>query len=55
MRYWLFFPVLIWGHVINVFTGYYYDNYNFLDINDSFYDKLAPRSMPGGRVWARPA
>ena len=25
MRFWLFFPCVIWGNIVNVFTGYYYD------------------------------
>jgi hypothetical protein len=54
LKYWLFFPCVIWGNIVNVFTGYYFDNHDFLDQVNSFYDKLAHRPMPGGRVWARP-
>jgi hypothetical protein len=54
LKYWLFFPLVVWGNVVNIFTGYYYDNFDFLDQITSLYDKLAHRPMPGGRVWARP-
>lgn len=31
LKFWLFFPCVIWGNVVNVFTGYYYDKHDFLD------------------------
>lgn len=54
LKFWLFFPCVIWGNVVNVFTGYYYDKHDFLDQVTSLYDKLSHRPMPGGRIWARP-
>lgn len=54
LKFWAFFPLVIWGNIINVFTGYYFDNYNFIDEGTGIYDKLANRNMPSGRVWARP-
>lgn len=54
LKYWIFFPWVLWGNIVNVFTGAYYDKMDFLDQITSLYDKLAHRPMPGGRVWARP-
>lgn len=46
IRFWLFFPCVVWGNVVNVFTGYYYDNFDFVDQVTSLYDKVAFRPMP---------
>lgn len=54
MKYWLYFPFIIWGITNHVFTGYYYDNYDFKDSAKTFYDKLSGRVVPSGRNWARP-
>jgi hypothetical protein len=40
-RFWAFLPFVLWGNIVNVFTGYYYDHYDFLDDVTSLYDKLA--------------
>lgn len=43
LKFWSFLPLVLWGNIVNVFTGYYYDNYDFLDGITSLYDKLAHR------------
>lgn len=55
LRFWLFYPCVIWGMTAHVVTGYYFDNYDHTDDRDmGYYDKLAPRPLPSARVWARP-
>lgn len=55
VKYWLFLPVVVWGVVNHVFTGIYYDNYDFSQDRDfRVYDKLTLRNTPEGRVWSRP-
>lgn len=46
LKFWLFFPCVVWGNIMHVFTGHYYDNFDFLDDVYSLYDKLAYRPMP---------
>jgi len=55
LRYWLFYPVVLWGITNHVFQGMYFDEYDFDEDNDSkVYDKLSSRALPFARVWSRP-
>jgi hypothetical protein len=54
LKFWAFLPFVLWGNIVNVFTGYYFDHYNLLEDTGNLYDKLAHRAIPAGRVWARP-
>ena len=55
IKYWCFYPFLLWGLTNHVFQGIYFDNYNFDEDQDlKVYDKLAQRPIPFARVWSRP-
>lgn len=55
LRFWMVYPCIIWGMTVHVMTGLYYDHYDHsMDRDMGFYDKLACRTLPSARVWARP-
>ena len=55
LKYWLFYPFLLFGMTNVVWEGMYFREHDFS--NDSFskvYEKLIPREIPFARVWTRP-
>ena len=55
LRYWLFYPVVLWGMTTHVNQGLYQETFDHnFDKDIRVYDKLAVRPLPFFRVWARP-
>ena len=55
MKYWAFYPFVLWGFTNHVFQGMYFDEFDFERESDmKVYDKLAHRPLPFARVWSRP-
>ncbi len=55
IRYWLFYPFLLWGMTTHVNTGWYQNHYDHGSDRDlRIYDKLAARPLPFNRVFSRP-
>jgi hypothetical protein len=55
LRYWLFYPVVVWGVTATVLEGMYAEEFDLTrDPDYKVYDKLAERAIPFARVWNRP-